>query len=199
MSRNKWSAQAARVLSGHIDRLRDTLGALGERLRAAIAQAIGGTVAGAVQDAVYLLLEIPDESSSRPSHDRSLRPAWRGTEDEGWPWHEDRDDRDDDTPREEIYGSGTAAVPAGRGRWGAALAVGCQAAAWWLRREAGRFAGLKAVGVGLLSALTAYVAGPVVVAGLCLAHSALSLQALAGSRPSPPGGPVRDNWNRDWR
>jgi hypothetical protein len=82
MSRNKWSAHAARVLSGHIDRLRDTLGALGERLRAAIAQAIGGTVAGAVQDAVYLLLEVSDEPPSRPSHDRSLRPARRGPEDE---------------------------------------------------------------------------------------------------------------------
>jgi hypothetical protein len=199
MSRSKWSGRAARVLSGHIDRLRDTLGALGERLRAAIAQAIGGTVAGAVQDAVYLLLEVPDEPHSRPSHDRSLRPAWRGPEDEDWPWYEDAHDGDEDPPREATTASGTAEAPAGRGRWSAALTVGCQAAAWWLRREAGRFAGLKAVGVGLLSALTAYVAGPVVVAGLCLAHSALSLQALAGSRPPPGGSPARDNWNRDWR
>jgi hypothetical protein len=196
MSRSKWSGRAARVLSGHIDRLRDTLG---ERLRAAIAQAIGGTVAGAVQDAVYLLLEAPDETPSRSPHDRSLRPAWRGQEDEDWPWHEDRDAQDDDAPQEAIDASAAVQAQGRRGRWGAALAVGCQAAAWWLRREAGRFVGLKAVGVGLLSALTAYVAGPVVVAGLCLAHSALSLQALAGSRTPSAGSPVRDNWNRDWR
>jgi hypothetical protein len=199
MSRSKWSGRAAQVLSGHIDRLRYTLGALGERLRASISQAIGGTVAGAVQDAVYLLLEAPDEPPSPSSRDRSLRPAWRGPEDEEWPWYEDRDDQDDDAPREAINASAAAEAPAGRGRWGAALAVGCQAAAWWLRREAGRFAGLKAVGVGLLSALTAYVAGPVVVAGVCLAHSALSLQALAGSRTPSAGSPARDNWNRDWR
>src|SRR5205085_1230224 len=144
MSRSKWSGRAARVLSGHIDRLRDTLAALGERLRAAISQAIGGTVAGAVQDAVYLLLEVPDEPPSRASHDRSLRPAWRGQEGEDWPWYEDPDEQDGAVPWEATSSSATAEAPAGRGRWGAALAVGCQAAAWWLRREAGRFAGLKA-------------------------------------------------------
>src|SRR5260370_23498437 len=127
MSRSKWSGRAARVLSGHIDRLRDTLGALGERLRAAISQAIGGTVAGAVQDAVYLLLEVPDEPTSRSPHDRSLRPTWRGSEDEDWPWYEDRDDQDDDAPQEAIDASAAVQAQGRRGRWGAALAVGCQA------------------------------------------------------------------------
>jgi hypothetical protein len=150
MSRNKWSARGARVQSGHIDRLRDTLGALGERLCAAISQAIGGTVAGAVQDAVYLLLEAPDEP---PSYDRSVRPTWRRSEDGDWAWDEDPDDHE--PPREATNASVTTPASDGRGRWGAALAVGCQAVAWWLRREVGRFAALKAVGVGLVSALTA--------------------------------------------
>jgi hypothetical protein len=50
MSRSNWSARAARALSGHLDRLRDTLGTLGDRLRSAIALAVGGTVAGAAKE-----------------------------------------------------------------------------------------------------------------------------------------------------
>ena len=50
-------------------------------------------------------------------------------------------------------------------RWSRAAAVGCQAAAWWLRRQTSRFPVLTTLGLGCSAALTAYVAGPLVVAG----------------------------------
>ena len=62
--------------------------------------------------------------------------------------------------------------------------MGCQATAWWLRREAGRFTTLMALGVGLASTLAAYVAGPVLGAGAGLAGSALALAALSDAARS---------------
>jgi hypothetical protein len=195
MSRSNWSARAARALSGHLDRLRDTLGTLGERLRQAITLAVGGTVAGAVQDAVRLLLEAPEA----PPWERPAYRSWRDPEEEDETWYDPPDERGAEAPQS-VVGDERPAAPADRrARWGQALAVGCQAIARWLRRQSGRLAGLQALGLGVVSALTAYLAGPVFVAGVCLAHSALSLQDLSASRSPPESGPAREPWNHNWR
>ena len=52
----RWAARTARLLAGHVGRLRDTLELLRERLREVVARAVGQSAAGAAQDAVHSLL-----------------------------------------------------------------------------------------------------------------------------------------------
>ena len=160
----RWAARTARALAGHIDRLRDTLELLGERLRDAVARAVGQGVAGAAQDAVRSLLDDPYlPSASVEDRPFARRPAaaWRDPRDD--PWADDPDDyyeaRSYAGRDEQDAASEPSPETVGR-RWGLALAVGCQAAAWWLRRKTGRLVTLTAAGVGLASALVAYVAAP---------------------------------------
>src|SRR5205807_10027464 len=67
------------------------------------------------------------------------------------------------------------------GRWSRALAAGCHAAAWWLRRRPGPLSLLAALGVGLAAALAALFYGP---AGAGVAGAALALLALADTARS---------------
>jgi hypothetical protein len=59
--------------------------------------------------------------------------------------------------------------------------VGCEAAAWWLRRTAGRFPVLTALGVGLVAALAIAVSGPLAATSVGLAGSVLGLLGLTDS------------------
>ena len=59
-----------------------------------------------------------------------------------------------------------------------ALAVGCQAVAWWLRRQAGRVTAFATLGIGLVASGVAFVAG------IGLAQSALHLLSLADAMRS---------------
>jgi hypothetical protein len=184
----------ARRLAAHGDRLHAALSALAGRLREAVAQAVGSTVAGAVREALQAVVATPPAGPA-PLRQRPppLFPAW------GAPYGPDDDPYADDDPRPEDgpadepdpaparagAGRPVAAPPAAaprRGRWQQALAVGCQAAAWWLRRQAGRGAALAALGLGLVAAAAAFTAG----AGL--AGAALGLLTLADVVPAsaPP-------------
>jgi hypothetical protein len=175
-------APLGRSLAPHLDRLRYTLDALGGRLRAAVAHAVGEAVAGAVRETLHELLagETPGPDPP-PRHDpRALgrpRPVWEQEEDDaylreegldpppgGWwsdepgeeePW---ADERPESGPR-----SDASAL---------AVTAGCRAAAWWLRRQAGRVSALAALGVGAVAGVAAYVAGA------SLAGAALSLVGL---------------------
>jgi hypothetical protein len=189
-------ARAHRALTAHLERLRTTLAALTVRLREAVAQAVGGTVAGAVREAVHALVIEPPSGHTPPPYRRAppyrSPPAWgesRGyapdddpyddtasadwRRDEPAAWRAVDEDEDRSAPPPLV------AEPR-RFRWHRALAVGCQAAAWWLRRQAGRCAALVALGIGLVAAGAAFTAG----AGL--AESALGLLTLADAvQPSP--------------
>ena len=182
----RWAARTAHALAGHIGRLRATLDLLGERLRDAVARAVGQSVADAAHDAVHSLLAAspadPDPFAE-PSYARASSSVWY---DDGRraarSWHDDPDDpyrspsADDleEDPPEDAPGP-----PERSGRWGLALAVGCQATAWWLRRQTGRLTALQAVSVGLASAVAAFFAGPMLMAGAGLAGSALTLAVLS--------------------
>src|SRR5262249_50684900 len=82
-----------------------------------------------------------------------------------WPHrdrYEDEPDYDDDVPAPRAsQGEG----PEPWARWRLVLALACQAAAWWLRRQVTRYPFSAALGVGLTSALAAYLGGPLVAAG----------------------------------
>ncbi len=184
----RWAARTARILAGHVGRLHDTL----EILREAVARAVGQSAAGAAQDAVQsLLTESPTESipPADPYYPRPSSAGWYDPDRRSPSWDDDSDDpyrrRQDDAYEERPDGGDSPSPsPSGGRRWGLALAVGCQATAWWLRREADRFTTLKALGIGVASTLAAYVAGPVLWAGAGLAGSALALAALSDAARS---------------
>jgi hypothetical protein len=199
MSRTKsWTAKAARSLSGHLERLRETLDRLHGRLREAVAEAVSGGAAEAVKDAVITALlaseassayEAPTYRTSSAAYDPPryrYGSSWSPAEDPYRPsWqHDPYDDDPDryapgesDEPTAEPL-SPLASEAVGR-RFGQAMAVGCQAAAWWLRRKSNaRYSALAAVGVGAAAGATAYFAGPVLAAAAALAGSTLGLTAL---------------------
>ena len=193
MSRAKsWAARAARSLSAHLDRLRDTLERLHGRLKEAVAEAVGGGAAGAVKDAVLAALLAHDVA---PTYERpSCRPYEQSRYRDGsyWPereedpyrpsWERDRYDEDRYEPEERIDDEERTTEPSpvsvGR-RWGNAVVLGCQAAAWWLRRKSnGRYAAFTAIGVGAAAGVTAFYFGPLIAAAAALAGSTLGLAAL---------------------
>ena len=105
------------------------------------------------------------------------------------------DDPYDDPPSEdwaaeepkawrEVESDPPAPVPSAepeRFRLHRALAIGCQAAAWWLRGQAGRCAALVALGIGLFATGAAFVTSTV------LTESALGLLTLADAVPGTQG------------
>ncbi len=151
---------AGQSLGRHLDRLRSTLDELRARLREVVVQAVGQTVGGAVRDTARGVLEgLTDPSRevssswSRsppgwPQHDNLFNEPLDGdrryqSEQVGWYGHNDLDD--DPYPP-------SKPVPAEEprpSRWCQALAIGCSAAAWHLRRQVGRASTLAIIGIGL--------------------------------------------------
>ncbi len=168
---------ARRLLTVHLDRLRRTLEALGQQLREALARALAQTIEGAVREAVHSALDDPPpdprltgRSAWLPKRNPDL---WEEPDD---PALEDLDDRwtDEEEDLRRPAAVGPAAEPQSA-RCVRALAVGCQAAAWWLGRQAGRCSTVAALGVGLAATGAAYAAGS------GLAVSSLGLLTLASA------------------
>jgi hypothetical protein len=201
MSRIKtWTAKAAHSLSAHLDRLRETLDRLRDRLREAVAEAVSGGAANAVKDAVLTAVLASEAScvyeaeayrASSAAYDPPryrYGSSWNNSAEDPYRSTWERDPYDDDSnryepdeidkPKNESL-SPSAPGSVGR-RFGQAIAVGCQAAAWWLRRKSNaRYAALAAIGVGASAGVTAYFVGPVIAAAAALAGSTLGLTALS--------------------
>jgi hypothetical protein len=130
-------------------------------------------VAGAVRDSLRTFLEgvetrPPETPSSWP---RSL-PSWQQpdglfndqfdpddhrseTEHRGWYDHDELDD--DPPPRSPQTEPAEEPRPS---RWRQSLAIGCSAASWNLRRQPSPGNPMTSFGIGILSAVGAYVIGP---------------------------------------
>jgi hypothetical protein len=168
-----------RSLAAHLDHLRCTIDGLAGRLRDAVAQAVGQSVAGTVHEAVRTLLGTgPPEHESPYASNRTSEPSawWRDDPDRRWPvasanpWADPYEE--DEEP--DHFGRSEPSEEAPPARWYRALAAGFEAAAWWLRRQAGKPSLLAALCIGLIFAGLAWLVGP------HLAGSALALAALAG-------------------
>ena len=176
-SPRSWIGHRGRWLAHSLNRLRQTLDSLGERLQEAVSSAVGQTVAVVVQETVHALLT----ESSCPS---PVAPMPRWTKPQGphpEPWFDDPGDLpadaadiEDDLPAAD----GPAASPPAS-RWPAAALVGLQTTLYGLRRRIGRFPVLSAFGIGLFTAIATYLGGPLAAAGVGLAVSALGLASLA--------------------
>jgi hypothetical protein len=186
-----WLKRARRTLTSHVDRLHETLVTLTERLRATVAQAVSNNLASAIREAVHALFSDTEPAVAPPSYYQASPYHHPST------WGE-RDryerEREDDLPTEDwssepsrawrevecaapeaVTSHGEQQHPA---RLHHALAIGCQAAAWWLRRQVSRASALAALGIALLAT------GAACVAGIGLAESALNLLGLADAMRS---------------
>jgi hypothetical protein len=180
-SARTWLSRANRALAGRLDQLRQTLATLQERLRGAIARAIGQSVAGAVQEAVAAVLDAPLPFRDSPGWGAGTaapaRPFWREAEGS---WDEDREDwydgGEEESPAEPPAAPVPGISPTG---WQRAWWVGLGATTWWLRRWTGCWPVLTALVLGLCSAAVNAVGGPLAAAGIGLAGSVVSLWALS--------------------
>ena len=133
------------------------------------------SVTGALRDALG-----QRDAPAYGEHSRAQQ-GWYDERDDGdyWPrpapYDRDPDDYDDEPAPRASQGEGSELWA----RWRLVLALACQAAAWWLRRQVTRYPVGAALGVGLTSALAAYLGGPLVAAGAGLGGSALGLAWLA--------------------
>jgi hypothetical protein len=153
-----------RSLQEHLDRLCGTLDTLSERVREAVAQAVDQSVAGAVQEALRAVLG----ATARGAETRSLSSWSRAPAEREWGYPEDWSEEDDpDSPWAErrSYPSSSGRSPMSVSlsleptRWHHALAVGCEAAAWWLRCRFGRLYAWLALAVGCTATAAARLAG----------------------------------------
>jgi hypothetical protein len=176
-----------RALADRLERLRQTLEELIARVHEAVAQAVGQAVSAAVRDAILAVLRAATARAALPTPSwlppKCYHSAWsEGREpsssasaytDPSAGWWTDEESEDDEADRP--HPSGVEPPPS---RWRCALALGCRASAWLLRRWPGRRPLLAAVGIGAACAVVAYAVG----AGV--AHATLCWIALAGALSS---------------
>jgi hypothetical protein len=175
-------SRGGKWLAGHLRRLCRTHEGLAGRLRETDAVAVGQSVAHAVREAVSAVLADGVRGPGPTHPDRlmggpSLWGRHQDTDPDRWP--DDPDPYDDELPPEppdEPGGPGGSTRPS---PWLLGVVLACQAAAWWVRRRLAGLPVLAAVAVGLLAALAAYAGGPLTLAGVGLAGSALTLAGTA--------------------
>jgi hypothetical protein len=148
--------RVGRLVAGQLGRLHATLERLAGEVRTAIAHAIGQATGDAAREALRVILDGPPE---RPGYERSddrdggwgqtRRPSWPTTRSYDAygrdPYERDPDEDADENPRhryagdEEDLPTDQSVATQRQGSWSRAVAVGCQAASWWLRSHTGRF------------------------------------------------------------
>jgi hypothetical protein len=164
-------ASFGRSLSQRLDRLGGTFQDLREQMRDGIARAVAVAVGDAVRAVTRALLgtSANRDLAPKPSWPPSSRSAlWNEPDDvpreDHWAdYNEENEDLLDDQPQ-------PAHTEPSRVR--NALALGCDGAAWWLRRSVDDYA-LTAIAVGLVCVAAGYLVGS------HLSGSVLSLVALA--------------------
>jgi hypothetical protein len=181
---------------GHLDRLHGNLLDLDDRLREAVAGAIGQAAAGVVRQAVQSLLRQADDSPAllrlAPRPTSRARPLWETLDDseepDRLPWRHAPEQRGrspwPDEAQAEAFlpdreGDRTSAAsqPA---RWRQLLGFALPVLGWWLYRRAGRRAVGAALGCGVLCALARPFSGrPAGGTGLALTLLTQSVAAVA--------------------
>ena len=177
-----------------LERLHRILEHLAGQVRDEVSRAVGETVADAIRQAVRTILgdpcirpppELPPLRRSPywndPDYDDPYDPDGAyGRSDPGW--RDEQEERRDD--RLSAPGSPGSSGVRRPPRWLQATLIALQLAAWWLRRQTGRFPLLTACGLGLLSGVAVLVGGPLSVAGTSLTTSFVTLLTLADASAS---------------
>jgi hypothetical protein len=182
-------ADPPQTITQRLDRLKESLQALGSRLKTSIATVIGSTIADAIRDAVKRLLGVEEEPAleddgyryNAPSRwdDRNSSSRWddRNSPDRYWNDDSGWGDQDDfDTPSQT-----PAAAHEAPKRWRNALTSSLQTALWWLKHQPARRPVLTTVAVALTAGITGFVAGPTLGAGAGVLASIASLLLTSGA------------------
>ena len=157
---------------GHLGRLHSNLLDLDERLREAVAQAIGQAAAGVVGQVALSLLGQGDGGPPplrfAPRQPARSRPLWQTLDDpEEWnrpPWLDQREEdaflHDLDHTRDtEDFDDDCVVEVARPSLWRQALAAALPGLGWWLHRQAGRRTAGAALGCGVACGLALYFGG----------------------------------------
>ncbi len=189
----------ARLVSAQCRRLHQALEALAAEVRAAVARAVGRAAGEAAREALLVVLHGPPPTDD-PHDDRG--GVWGEPRRRPWPappydpyapepYDTCARDRDDDPAYRPLSDDGDSAegpAEAPRsGAWSRAVATGCQAASWWLRRRPGRCSLLAAGLIGVAAGLVALVGGPLAAAGTAVAAAAAGVLGLAEAARSAAG------------
>ena len=192
------------LVTGHVQRLHTALERLTTEVRAAIARAIGQATGDAVREALDVILGGPPGRLTTDDLPEDRERFWGQPPRPSWPsqaydpYAHDRYQRDPDEEferrHEQDYGRHddelTESEPVTQPQtsvWSRAVATGCQAASWWLRRHQGRFSPVVAVGLGIASGVATLVGGRFVAAWSAVTASALGVLALADAARSAAG------------
>ena len=193
--------RVGRVLAGHARRLQSALESLAGQVRAAIARIVGQATGEAMRDAVAAILDGPPVQPTRDEFREERERPWSSQRRPSWPnstydpYAPDPYTRDPDEeypdperryvpPDDDESHQRRSSGPEPPGRWSQAVATGCQAAGWWLKRRPGRWSVITAVGVGVAAGIAALFGGPLVAGGSALAASALGILALTNAARS---------------
>jgi hypothetical protein len=194
--------RVGRLLADQAGRLHAALERLAGEVRAAIARAVGQATGEAAREALRVILDGPPERPGGYDRAEERDGGWGMTRRPTWPlsnpyepYPRDRYERDPDDDLEEErrrrYEDADQESPADTpadtrrpGRWPRAVAAGCQAAAWWLRRHPGPFALLAAAGIGIAACVATLASSPLVAGASAAVASALGLLALADAARS---------------
>ncbi len=189
-----------RLVAEQCRRLHQALESLASEVRAAIARAVGQAAGEAAREALLVVLHGPPPTGDlRDGREGLWGPARR----QRWPapaygpyasdpYDRDPDDPDDypdrrySRPDEEPAAEGPAQAHTS-GAWSRAVATGCQAASWWLRRHPGRCSLLAAGAIGVAAGLVALIGGPLAAAGTAVAAAAAGVLELAEAARSAAG------------
>lgn len=170
------------TLAERLDQLNDNLHTLGDRLKEAIASAIGTTAAEAVRDAIRGLLGEPENSPSYSPRDWSEDD--RSWHERTWddpsqnPWME-RDRQEPEWRSLHPHAQRTSNI-----RLRNALGAALQSSLFWLRQEKSRRPVLTTSLIALTAGVTAFFYGPALAAGVGLLTSVASLIMTAESASS---------------
>jgi hypothetical protein len=189
---------ASRLFSTQARRLRANLERLASQVREAVAQTVSQAIAAAAHEALQIVLEGPPPEPKPwrrygDDHDPAWEPEWEDPRSKSSRrprtlYESLIEDNELEHPMDPEDQPVSEEAPASEPRrWSRALTVGCQAAAWWLRRHPGRFSGLTATGIGVTAGLVALLASPVLASAGSVAATALGVLALADAARSAAG------------
>jgi hypothetical protein len=196
--------RVGRLVADQVGRLHASFERLAGEVRTAIARAVGQATGEAAREALRVILDGPPERQGYDHLDdrdgswgQSRRPTWPTTRPYDPygrdPYERDQDDALDEERQRRYAGdeddppTDQPAAPRRQGRWPRAVAAGCQAAAWWLRRHPGPFALLAAAGIGVAACVATLASSPLVAGASAAVASALGLLALADAARSASG------------
>jgi hypothetical protein len=196
--------RVGRLVAEQCRRLHAALESLAAEVRATIARAVGRAAGEATREALLVVLHGPPGAGADDPRDDQER-LWGQPRRHTWParpydpraperydaYARDRDDDLDDPayrsiPADDEPAEGPAEAPRS-GAWSRAVATGCQAASWWLRRHPGRCSLLAAGLIGVAAGLVALVGGPLAAAGSAVAAAAWGVLELADAARSAAG------------